>query len=57
MDKFMKSDRFSADPNSSEAANTYKHWLKTFINFIDSLPAEHAPNKLNLLINYVALNV
>ena len=53
----MKPDRFCADPNQSEAARIYKHWLRTFTNFIDSLPAEPAPNKFNLLINYVVPNV
>ena len=55
MDKFM--NRSCADPNSPQAARTYKHWLRTFTNIVDSLPAEPAPNKLNLLINYVAANV
>ena len=57
MERLMRPDRLDADPNSSDAAKTYNHWFRTFTNFIDSLPTEPAPNKLNLLINYVAPSV
>ena len=54
MDKYYKPVRLDTDPNSPSAAKEYKHWLKTFENFITSLPA---PNKLNLLINHVDSSV
>ena len=53
----MKPDRLGVDPNSSDAAKIYKHWLRTFNNFIDSvlsiISGSSTPvDKLNLLINY-----
>ena len=51
MDKYYKPVRLDTDPNSPSAAKEYKHWLKTFENFITALPEEPAPNKLNLLRN------
>ena len=32
----MKPERLGIDPNSADADKTYKHWYKTFCNFIDS---------------------
>ena len=53
----MKPDRLGVDPNSSDAAKIYKHWLRTFNNFIDSVSSTSGSstpvNKLNLLINYI----
>ena len=56
MDKFLRPERFEADPNSSESAREWKHWYKTFDNFLRSIE-ERQPDKLNILINYVSSRV
>ncbi|XP_042216753.1 uncharacterized protein LOC121862513 [Homarus americanus] len=51
MKKFMRPDRFDVDPSSA-------HWHRTFTYFLDALTTEATqPNRLNLLINYVAPSV
>ena len=37
MDKYLKPARFSCDPNASGADKQFKHWLRTFQNFIKTL--------------------
>ena len=56
MDKFLRPDRFEADPSSSGAAREWKHWYTTFKNFLEAIQS-HSPNKLNTLINYIAPRV
>ncbi|XP_045132103.1 uncharacterized protein LOC123518976 [Portunus trituberculatus] len=56
MDKFLRPDRFDADPNSSGAASEWKHWYRTFNNFLEAI-ASHKPDKLKTLVNYVAPRV
>ena len=51
MDKYLRPSRFEGDANA-----TGSHWYKTFSNFLDAI-AEHEPDKLVTLINYVAPNV
>ena len=56
MDRLLKPERFDADPNSSNAAKEWQHWLCTFNNFLSALDSTQI-NKLNLLINYISPNV
>ena len=56
MDKFLKPERFDADPNSSTATVEWRHWLHTFENFLKSLSASK-PDELQVLTNYVAPSV
>ena len=56
MDKILRPVQFSADPTSSSAAKDFKHWLRTFENFLNSIE-NHAPDKLNALINLVSPDV
>ena len=56
MDKFLKPERFDADPNSSTAVKQWLHWHRTFSNFLAAI-ATHDPDKLNMLINHVAPSV
>ena len=61
--KLFKPAKFNADPNSSAAGKEFKHWLKTFDNFIESVVAQseaahvHMPNKLKVLCVHVSANV
>ncbi|XP_057305421.1 uncharacterized protein LOC130642352 [Hydractinia symbiolongicarpus] len=59
MERYMKPNRLSVDPSAADADRTYKHWFRTFENFIHSLsgPESIAFNKLNLLINYIDPNI
>ena len=53
MDKFLKPTRLDTDPNSSTAEKDWLHWIRTFENFVASLPTEGL-NKLKVLTNYVS---
>ncbi|GFO24398.1 retrovirus-related pol polyprotein from transposon 17.6 [Plakobranchus ocellatus] len=56
MERFLKPERFSIDPNSLNASKQWSHWFRTFNNFVSSLQQHQTPDavdKLNLLINYV----
>ena len=58
--KFIKPSLFSADPNSSQAGKEWKHWYRTFTNFLESFPAEPAitdANKLRCLIAHIDKDV
>ena len=53
MERLLKPERLDTDPSSSATAQEFKHWLRTFENFLDALPQEN-PNKLSLLTNFVS---
>lgn len=57
MDKFLRPDRFEADPNSASATKEWTHWFKTFENFLHTAKIEEETDKLKLLINYVSHKV
>ena len=55
MDRLLKPEKLSADLNSPLADKQYKHWLKTFQNFVESVRnADREVDKLALLVNYVS---
>ena len=47
----LKPDRLEIEPTEPDADKKFIHWLKTFTNYADGLPAE--ASKLNLLINFI----
>ena len=66
MDKVLKPDRLDVDPQSLTAEKVFKHWKKTFDNFLTQLeainpgrqPAERVEiNKLDILTNFVSAAV
>lgn len=61
MNKLMKPERLALDPNSSSAAKEWRHWKRTFENYIESFPArregEPEINKLRILTNCVDFKV
>ena len=58
MAKFLKPSRLDIDPNSTTAAKEWKHWLRTFENFIQECGSgEDAPDKLRFLINCTSSTV
>lgn len=56
MDKFLRPDRFEADPHSSGAAGEWKHWYRMFKNFLEAIEP-HKPDKLKTLVNYIVPRV
>ena len=58
MDKLLKPERLSIDPNSRNANVEYKHWLKTFQNYITAVrEVNENVNQLQVLINFVSATV
>ena len=43
MDKFLKPSRLECDPNAAGADKEFKHWLKTFQNFISTIKPQPQP--------------
>jgi len=56
MDTLLKPVRLDLDPNSPTATKEWKHWHRTFTNFIAEC-GDKAPDKYRTLINYVSHNV
>lgn len=56
MDKFLRPERFEANPSASNAAKEWRHWYRTFSNFLSALESL-TPDNLNVLFNYVAPSV
>ena len=56
MDKYLRLTRFDCDPNTVGVDKQWKHWLKTFENFLAAINS-HMPDKLVTLTNYMAPNV
>ncbi|XP_076055154.1 uncharacterized protein LOC143033545 [Oratosquilla oratoria] len=56
MEKLLKPAPLDLDPSSSTAAREWRHWYKTFSNFIQEC-GENAPDKLRTLVNCVSHNV
>ncbi|XP_076052612.1 uncharacterized protein LOC143032026 [Oratosquilla oratoria] len=56
MAKLLKPCRLDTDPSSPTAAKEWKHWHRTFQNFMEE-SGETAPNKLKALVNCVSPSV
>lgn len=57
MEQFLKPERFDVDPTCTGAEAKWKHWKKTFSNFIAKIPQVTEENKLPLLCNHVSAAV
>lgn len=61
MDKILKPNRLDVDPSDANAGKEWTHWIRTFDNFLNSIPPtdEGGPplNKLPLLVNFVSPRV
>ena len=58
----MKPERLRVDHNSQDAAKQWKHWARTFDNYLESLEQERrdgdpAINKLRILTDSVDYKV
>jgi len=56
MSKALKPSRLDVDPNSSKAAKEWKHWKRTFDNFITECGSE-APDKFRSIVNFISADV
>jgi hypothetical protein len=56
MDTLLKPARLDLDPNSPTATKEWRHWHRTFTNFIDEC-GDKAPDQYRTLVNYVSHNV
>ena len=56
MNKILTPDKLTTEPNTTCAEKHYKHWKKTFENFIEDC-GRHAPDKLRCLTKYVSSDV
>ena len=62
MDKFLRPHRLDVDPSSVHAANEWRHWFRTFENFMAAVEsggagadgAGNALDKLVMLTNFIS---
>ncbi len=57
MEQLLKPERFDVDPTCVGAEAKWKHWNRTFSNFITQVKDMTEVNKLQLLCNYVSASV
>ncbi|GFW99881.1 retrovirus-related Pol polyprotein from transposon opus [Trichonephila clavipes] len=57
MEQLLKPERFDIDPTCSNSETKWRHWKKTFENFLGGIKTITEQNKLPLLCNYVTSNV
>jgi len=58
MEKVLKPQRLDAKPGLKTAADEFKHWLKTFEDYLDALSAaDLEPDKYKVLTNLVSSQV
>ena len=57
MDRHLRPAVLTTDPSSPDALKTWRHWMRTFNFFLESLPTTPAPNKLATLVNFVGASV
>ena len=56
MSKALKPARLDVDPNSPNASKEWKHWKRTFDNFIAECGTQ-APDKFRSIINFISADV
>ena len=56
MEKYLRLERFYANPNSSRSSEEWIHWFKTLKNFFLSLEFS-SDEKLRILTNFVSPTV
>ena len=56
MSKILKPARLDVDHNSPNASKEWKHWKRTFENFIEEC-GDDAPERFRSIVNFVSSNV
>ena len=58
MQKLMKPEKLSLDPNSFTASKEWKHWKKTFQNYLSTFTEQNEDiDKLKVHTNYLSFEV
>lgn len=58
MERYLRPERLETDPNSSDAAKSWSHWLRTFENFVGSLQLNlEGLDKLATLFNFIGPSI
>ena len=56
MDRYAQPQIFDTSPHSSDAADKWTHWFRTFKHFLTCIQSQN-PNQLELLVNYLSTSV
>ncbi|VDP95672.1 unnamed protein product [Echinostoma caproni] len=56
MERYLRPERFNADPNTPNSSKIWRHWFCTFDRFLAKIGIED-PEKLNFLYNYISLSI
>ena len=56
MSKALKPLRLDLDPNSPDATKQWKHWKRTFDNFIEEC-GDTAPDRFRSIVNFISAEV
>ena len=57
MYRLMKPERLFLDPSAPNAAKEWRHWRRTFDNFIIECDIDPVPNKHRIITNLISGNV
>ena len=57
MNRLMKPERLDLDPSAPNAAKEWRHWRRTFDNFIIECGIDPVPNKHRIITNLISANV
>ena len=57
MNRLMKPKRLDLDPSAPNAAKEWRHWRRTFDNFIIECGIDPVPNKHRIITNLISANV
>ena len=58
MEKYLRPERLTLEPDHESAEEQWTYWLQTFTNFMDALCSdERSPNKLSIITNYLSPRV
>ena len=55
MNRLMKPERLDVDPSAPNVAKEWRHWRRTFDNFI--IECDPVPNKHRIITNLISANV
>ena len=54
--KILAPEKLTTEPSDSSAEKNYRHWKRTFENFLEDC-GENAPDKLRCLTRYVSADL
>ena len=57
MNRLMKPERLDLDPSAHNAAKEWRHWRRTFGNFIIECDIDPVSNKHRIITNLISANV